>query len=495
MKKLFYSLLTLPMLAVACGEPIDTPVDEPKQATLELTSADVVEFGAEGGQGTINFVYEGVGADVNDNASITTGEVLAVECVAEWITVDAEVEALSSAIIFEIAANETEEAREATIKASINALSFEVTVKQAAKENGNDNPDVPKDEFVEGWAINGTMNDWAKAEATALTEDGDYFVVKGFELAEGDNFNFILNGGEKNYGGNGQPAEPNYVYDAKSWGSNISVTEAGVYDIYLSADLKNYYIMSEGVSPAEAEVPLKPGEKRWSIKGDIKGAENVEISLAKDSKYFTKKNLEFSGEAAFYIFCNSEEAYGIKAGTEFVVEEAATIVKDGDAIKVNAVEGQKYDLYYLYKENGVSKLWLMPAGQYPVVWELVSGGYMPYGNFLCYFVSEDVELTLDFTAGVPVQNYVMPEGVYHVQDTENTGYCFDLQYCQAKVRGFKTMLMDGTMTVKHENGKYDIFIDMRTPQLDILKMHWVGEFAFDSYFQMMGGLPISNPAN
>ena len=51
------------------------------------------------------------------------------------------------------------------------------------------------------------------------------------------------------------------------------------------------------------------------------------------------------------------------------------------------------------------------------------------------------------------------------------------------------------MTVKHENGKYDIFIDMRTPQLDILKMHWVGEFAFDSYFQMMGGMPISNPAN
>ena len=268
-----------------------------------------------------------------------------------------------------------------------------------------------------------------------------------------------------------------------------------MYDIYLSADLKNYYIMSEGVSPAEAEVPLKPGEKRWSIKGDIKGFENVEISLAKDSKYFTKKNLEFSGEAAFYIFCNSEEAYGIKAGTEFVVEEAATIVKDGDAIKVNAVEGQKYDLYYLYKENGVSKLWLMPAGQYPVVWELVSGGYMPYGNFLCYFVSEDVELTLDFTAGVPVQNYVMPEGVYYVQDTEETGYCFDLQYCQAKVRGFKTMLMDGTMTVKHENGKYDIFIDMRTPQLDILKMHWVGEFAFDQYFQMMGGQPINNPAN
>ena len=61
------------------------------------------------------------------------------------------------------------------------------------------------------------------------------------------------------------------------------------------------------------------------------------------------------------------------------------------------------------------------------------------------------------------------------------------------VRGFKTMLMDGTMTVKHVGGKYDVYIDMRTPQLDILKMHWVGEFAFDQYFQMMGGVPINNP--
>ena len=495
MKKLFYSLLALPMLAVACGEPIDTPVDEPKQATLELTSADVVEFGAEGGQGTINFAYEGVGADVNDNASITTGEVLAVECAAEWITVDAEVDVLASAINFTVAANETEEAREATIKASIKELSIEVTVKQAAKENGGDEPiDEPKNEFVEGWAINGTMNDWAKAEATAMTEDGDYFVVKSFELAEGDNFNFILNGGEKNYGGNGQPAEPNFVYDAKSWGSNISVTEAGTYDIYLSADLKNYYIMTEGTSPEAAEVPLKPGEKRWSLKGNVKGFEDVELSFAKDSKYFTMKNVEFVGDAEFVIYCNSEVAYGANSSNN-AIEEAITIVEGGEAIKVATEEGKKYDLSYLYKENGTSKFWVMPASQYPVVWELVSGGYMPYGNFLCYFVSEDVELTVDFTAGVPVENYVMPEGVYYVQDTEETGFCFDLAYCQAKIRGFKTMLMDGTMTVKHENGLYDIFIDMRTPQLDIIKMHWVGEFAFDSYFQMMGGHVINNPAN
>ena len=496
MKKLFYSLLALPMLLVACGEPIDTPVEQPKGATLELTSAETMEFEADGGQGTIAFHYDGNNLNTNGSSQPTTGKTLAVECAAEWITVDAEVDVLASAINFTVAANETEEAREATIKASIKELSIEVTVKQAAKQQGgNDNPiDQPKEEFVEGWAINGTMNNWAKAEATAMTEEDGFFVVKGFELAKEDNFNFIYNGGEKNYGGNGQAAVPNFVYDAKSWGSNISVSEAGTYDVYLSTDLKNYYIMTEGTSPEAAEVPLKPGEKRWSLKGNVKGFEDVELSFAKDSKYFTMKNVEFVGNADFAIYCNAETVYGVAAGSEYAIEEAVTIVEGGESIKVATEEGKKYDLYYLYKENGTSKIWVMPASQYPVVWELVSGGYMPYGNFLCYFVSEDVELTVDFTAGVPVENYVMPEGVYYVQDTENTGFCFDLQYCQAKIRGFKTMLMDGTMTVKHENGLYDVFIDMRTPQLDIIKMHWVGEFAFDSYFQMMGGHQIQNPA-
>lgn len=494
MRKLIYLLFALPLAFAACGENIEEPQEQPKGATLELTSAEVIDFEAEGGQGVITFHYDGNNINTNINTEPSTGKVLTIECDGEWIEVATEVDVLASTINFEVAENEATEPREATIKASIKDLYFEVLVKQAAAQN--DEPiDEPKDEFVAGWAINGTMNDWAKKDATAMTEEGNYFVVKGFTLTLDDDFNFIYNGGEKNYGGNGVPAEPNFVYEAKSWGSNISVSEAGEYDIYLSADLKNYYIMTPGTSPEVAETPLKPGEKRWSIMGDIKDHEGEEVALAKDSKYFMRKNVEFVGDASFYIYCNSEVAYGLNAGAECVIENATTIVEGGQAIKVNAVEGKKYDIYYLYKESGVSQLWVMPASQYPVVWELVSGGYMPYGNFLCYFVSEDVELTVDFTAGVPVENYVMPEGVYYVLDTEDTGFCFDLAYCQVKVRGFKTMLMDGTMTVEHKDGLYDIFIDMRTPQLDIIKMHWVGEFAFDQYFQMMGGQPIQNPAN
>ena len=84
MKKFFYSLLALPTLLVACGENVDAPVDQPKGATLELTSAEVMEFAAEGGEGVITFDYDGNNFNTNGNSEPITGKTLAVECAAEY---------------------------------------------------------------------------------------------------------------------------------------------------------------------------------------------------------------------------------------------------------------------------------------------------------------------------------------------------------------------------------------------------------------------------
>ena len=73
-----------------------------------------------------------------------------------------------------------------------------------------------------------------------MTEDGNYFVVKSFTLSTDDSFNFIYNGTEKSYGGNGKASDPDYVYEAKSCGSNISVAKAGTYDIYRPCTLLYY---------------------------------------------------------------------------------------------------------------------------------------------------------------------------------------------------------------------------------------------------------------
>ncbi len=496
MKKLFYFLLALPLAFVACSETPEIPQDKPQGATLELTSAETMEFECVGGQGEITFHYDGNNLNTNGNSQLTPGKRLSIECEADWITVASEVDVLASAINFEVAYNETFEPREATIKASIKELTFEVLVKQAANNEING-----KEEYVEGWAINGTMNNWAKTEATAMTEEGDFYVVKGFELAADDNFNFILDGGVKSYGGNGQAAEPNYVYEAKSWGSNISISEAGTYDIYLSADLAHYYIMTPGTDPSEAEEALKPGQKRWSIFGAFEGNNRQEdIILKEDGKYLAARGVKFVEDMSFVIRCNGGEegTLGVASSEAYALESAIKLEAKSEAnfeIKAAVEPGQKYDIYFTSNSDNY-EVWVMPEGRFPIIWDRVEGAYMPsYNNFLLYLITNDIVLTLDFTAGKEtIVNYVIPAGTYYVGDTEGTGWCFDVEYCIAKVRGREVPLLDGSMTIEHKNGKYDIYVDMRTATLDVLKMHYVGEIGFDPFFGNMGGMELNSPA-
>ena len=490
MRKLFFLLLALPLAFAACETTPDTPQEQPKGATLELTSNPTMEFDADGGQGNITFLYDGNNLNTNINTNPSTGRVLTVECDADWISVASEIDVLAERIPFSVEANSQTEPREATIKASIKELVIEVLVKQAAYNE-------PTNEYIEGWAINGTMNNWEKSEATPMTEEGNYFVAKQIALTSNDNFNFIFDGGIKNYGGNGQASEPNYAYEAKSWGSNISVSLDGEYDIYLSADLEHYYIMTPGMNPEEAEEAIKPGEKRWSIYGTFEGNNrDSDIILASDGKYLVARGVKFTGECEFVVRCNGgdEATLGATEDSTFTPEQHIIIVNGGSAIKVDVDKEQRYDIYFIAGETS-SDLWVMPEGQYPIIWNRVDGTYMPgYNNFLLYLITNDIVLTLDFTAGSEtVVNYVIPAGTYTFGDTEGTGWCFDQQYCIAKVRGHETPLLDGKMTIEHKDGKYDIYVDMRTATLDVLKMHYVGEIGFDPFFANMGGLKLNSP--
>ena len=75
MKKLFYFLLALPLMFVACGEKGDEPKEEPQsKEKLELLSADTMEFECVGGQGEITFLYEGNNLNTNAPSTPTTGK-------------------------------------------------------------------------------------------------------------------------------------------------------------------------------------------------------------------------------------------------------------------------------------------------------------------------------------------------------------------------------------------------------------------------------------
>lgn len=121
MKKLFYLMLALPLFVACTDKPEPEPQPEPqKKAQLILTSNEVMNFKAEGGQGTIEYTL------VNAREGVEFEAV----CEAAWIGEFA----YGDVITFQVAENEAEEAREAKITVNYAEASMEVTVKQAGKK-------------------------------------------------------------------------------------------------------------------------------------------------------------------------------------------------------------------------------------------------------------------------------------------------------------------------------------------------------------------------
>ena len=136
LKNLFYLLLAMSLAFAACNETPDVPPTPDPEPSFTLTSDATMEFEAQGGEGTITFVYDFT--DVNE-------AMVDIECTADWIEVADQIQAYAASFTFAVAENETEEAREAVVKATIGDLFFEVTVKQEGKK---ETPKTPVFELV-----------------------------------------------------------------------------------------------------------------------------------------------------------------------------------------------------------------------------------------------------------------------------------------------------------------------------------------------------------
>ena len=136
LKNLFYLLLAMPLAFAACNETPDVPPTPDPEPSFTLTSDATMEFEAQGGEGTITFVYDFT--DVNE-------AMVDIECAADWIEVADQVQASAASFTFAVAENEAEDAREAVVRATIGNLYFEVTVKQEGKK---ETPKTPVFELV-----------------------------------------------------------------------------------------------------------------------------------------------------------------------------------------------------------------------------------------------------------------------------------------------------------------------------------------------------------
>ena len=99
------------------------------------------------------------------------------------------------------------------------------------------------------WSVIGFKGDWGTDVAMYTDVDG-YSVVKGVSILSTDEFKFRKDGKYDTQIAGGLTA-PNTKRDA-GW-VNITVSEAGIYDVYTNGT--NYYIMTPGQLPSAATAP------------------------------------------------------------------------------------------------------------------------------------------------------------------------------------------------------------------------------------------------
>ena len=330
--------------AVACKQ--DEPVETPK---LDVDKT-AVSLAATAGEASFN---------------VTSNQSWVASADADWVSLEpASGQASEKAVAVKVTAedNETAEARKATVTVKAGELTKTVEVNQAAGagEQPGPGPELPQSE----WALVGSFNGWDPASETYLSIlDEEYFVIYGFELASDTEFKFLKGGAwppaGQEVGGNGL-VEPNTIQPAG--GSNIKVTEAGKYDIYLAADLTKFYVMSEGKLPSEATEPA-PVDNQWGMMGCfVDNQWGSDVPMTKEGEWIVAKGAQFT-ELTFKIRANASWAdatnIDLAPGSErgvvngkisVVTAEYSKANLGGDAadIKLNGAAGT-YDVYFSFE--------------------------------------------------------------------------------------------------------------------------------------------------
>ena len=171
MKKLFYLLLALPMLMVACDPDAPEPQPEVKDPVLKLTSDATINVAAEGSEVEVTYTLENAKQGVEFTA----------ECDDEWISNFT----YGETIKFEVAANDGD-AREAKVTFKYDVASMEVTVKQAAKG------EEPEPEY----AMDVEMAAAARIPSAEMGLDDNYFFLAFVDDSENVELGLVLVGAE-----------------------------------------------------------------------------------------------------------------------------------------------------------------------------------------------------------------------------------------------------------------------------------------------------------
>ena len=310
---------------------------------------------------------------------------------------------------------------------------------------------------IKGWAVVGSMtNNWDTASGIQMESIEGYYAAYGVELTTTDSFKFVLDGALATaLGGNGMPAEKNYKYDAVKYGSDIRVSEAGVYDLYINEACNAYYVMNEGKHPSEAYEEIAKGEDVWYVTG-LGDA----VRMHKSGVFMVATDLNIS-ETGFKLYYGLTGAtYGVSEDVVAEVGAEIAIVENGENnIKVTAEQNKSYSIF-LNVEDG--KVWVMPRGSKPDVLytcNSVEGVWFDTQNFTLVLYADGIRITLDCNC-VASQDNIIPAVTYTVGGQD--GNIINAELCQVANEDGKNIIVDGSVTIGHIEDGYSIYVDVVT---------------------------------
>lgn len=217
-------------------------------------------------------------------------------------------------------------------------------------------PDKP--ENAADWSLTGTFVDWGD---WWMVEEGDYYVAKGVKLSSTAKFKFRYKSAwDQNRGGSG-PVEADKYYSLTDGGGDITIAEAGTYDIYLAKTLDKFYFMTPGKTPEEA-TDGAAGYSEWVIVGSFTDNWTGSISMEVIGDYIVAKNVNVASAGEFKFRKGDSWDEVRTANTTIVVNTRYSVTNAGGDTNNTKVAAGTYDFYL---SASLDHFYLMPVGEVP----------------------------------------------------------------------------------------------------------------------------------
>ena len=346
--------------AVACKQ--DEPVETPK---LDVDK-EAVAVAAVAGEASFN---------------VTSNQSWVASADQDWVSITpASGDASEKAVAVKVTAedNETTDARTATVTVKAGELTKTVKVTQAAGEN-TDTPTPPEPSGETYILVGEAVGGWNVDEnGVVLTLKDGYYVAKEVPVTAKKGMHFTKNNKwEGNVKGLHGLIAPNEIGEVGN--NDISLTEGGAYDVYLTEALGKFYFMSIGKLPSEAVEHVEIAVA-WGVCGAIDGNQwgsGADVELTADGEWLSAKGIAFTevnfkvrgnnswaddvkwGAAASDQTCELNKAIAVSTCTEF--KAANPEAGDNPNVYIPAGAGT-YDVYFSPDKKEV---WVMQPGLKP----------------------------------------------------------------------------------------------------------------------------------